>query len=297
LGCTTIAFPAIGTGVARISHEVAAREMSAVITEALLVSDQALSVELYLLDRFGRGGAEESFEHFERFLRGHFAMESSGQEGTILAVSTASRVLQQLDERRRVIEAELVSALRDGSSVATFHEQLLQIAELRALYAPESRPQPSNPTAPASVFVSSTFEDLKAFRSRVRQVIQDLGMAYIGMEDFEATASAPAELIARKVRESGRYLGLIGARYGYVDSASGLSMTELEYSQAVATSKPIHMFVMDESVPIPMSAMERDPEKLTKLERFRARVMQAHTCVTFRNEEDLAHRVEVSLRA
>ena len=59
-------------------------------------------------------------------------------------------------------------------------------------------------------------------------------------------ATPPADLIRRKVDESEVYLGILALRYGHVDPGTGLSMTELEYRQALARGKPMHMFVIDD---------------------------------------------------
>ena len=81
-----------------------------------------------------------------------------------------------------------------------------------------------------------------------------------------------------------------------IDDGTGLSMTELEYQQAIASCKPILMFVMDDHAPITPAMVEKDPESFVKLDRFRKTVMTQHSCNLFRTEQDLADRVERALR-
>jgi len=74
-------------------------------------------------------------------------------------------------------------------------------------------------------------------------------------------------------------------------------MTELEYRQAVASKKPIHMFVMDEKASINIGMVERDPESLRKLLDLRALVLKSHVAGMFTNPEELERKVEQTLRS
>ncbi|MHC4140799.1 MAG: DUF4062 domain-containing protein [Planctomycetota bacterium] len=177
-------------------------------------------------------------------------------------------------------------------------QRLQEIQALRHNYEAElvvSREE-SVPGVAESVFVSSTSSDLKEHRRAARSVIEKLQLKFIGMEEFAPTAQAPADLIRQKVRESQVYLGMLGLRYGYVDPGSGLSMTELEYRQAIASDKKICMFVMDQNAPIVASMVEDDASRFAKLLDFRSRVMKAHTCALFTDPQDLAQRAENTLR-
>ena len=48
------------------------------------------------------------------------------------------------------------------------------------------------------------------------------------MESFGADDKPPMEKSLERVRASDVYLGIFGMRYGYIDSESGQSITELE---------------------------------------------------------------------
>lgn len=54
LGLNSIAFPAIGAGSARIPYDLVAKEMAESLTTYLFATDEQLSIELYLMDRYGK---------------------------------------------------------------------------------------------------------------------------------------------------------------------------------------------------------------------------------------------------
>ena len=69
LALQSIAFPAIGAGVAGFSYEDVAVEMASVIAERLTGSHQPIDVTLYLFDRFGRMQPIDFVRFFEEFAR------------------------------------------------------------------------------------------------------------------------------------------------------------------------------------------------------------------------------------
>ena len=147
-----------------------------------------------------------------------------------------------------------------------------------------------------TVFVSSTSADLQQHRAAVRSTVEGLELIFIGMEDFTPTAQAPAELICAKVDGAKVYVGILGMRYGSLDEATGLSMTELEYRRARGTGKALRMFVMNKDAPITMGMVEEDPEGFARLIQLRKEVLKEHVCGMFSSVDDLARKVEASLR-
>lgn len=148
---------------------------------------------------------------------------------------------------------------------------------------------------PKTVFVSSTSRDMRDQRVALREVVEELGMTYVGMEDFVPDELTPAEYIREQVDACDLYVGIIGKRYGHVEPGSGMSMTEIEYHQAVAGSKPLRVFVMSEDAEVPDDHQDTDPELVAKLEAFRARVLANHTCKFFTNIDDLKDSVRQAL--
>ena len=150
---------------------------------------------------------------------------------------------------------------------------------------------------PKTVFVSSTSRDMQDQRAALKSLIEGLGMTYVGMEDFVPSEATPAEYIRDRVDECDLYIGIIGKRYGHVEPGSGMSMTEIEYHQAVAGGKPLRIFVMDDAAEVPEDHRDTDPELLMKLDAFRSRVLAHHTCRMFSDIDDLTEKVKQSLTA
>lgn len=323
LGCTSIAFPAIGAGRAGISTETVAAEMATVLVESVLDAQTAYQIELYLMDRFQTMHRDDFFVFFEQFAArqlGVVANPPAGAQGLSAPgsatpgmdpeqASQAHRrhevytMLRHLDARRNKLEAELIQVLAgdvapEATGLAALKGQLEQIQALRRCYENEIVPSKTpQRAAPDSVFVSSTSSDLKPHRQAVRAAIEDLNLHFIGMEEFDATATPPADLIRQKVGESESYVGILGMRYGYVDPGTGLSMTELEYRQAIASAKPMHIFVMDDQAPITAGMVETDSVRFARLLEFKSRVMKDHTCKLFTSPDDLARKSRDTLRA
>jgi len=316
LGCRSVAFPLIGTGVAGIPVVEAAMQMAETIVGMLLIAPVPLTVELYLFDQFDRNQEVEMFgsvqEHLARALAlqtkavgDDYEIRPPGETDTTPSSERGRReqvfaMLQHLDARRNALESRLVDLLAqdeaDVGILAQIRPQLHEIEGLRHGYEAELSPVAPVPAAtPGSVFLSSTAQDLRAHRSALRDLIARRGLSFIGMEDFGPTALPPADLIRRKVLEAETYLGVLGMRYGFIDHASGLSMTELEYRQAVASGKEMLMFVMDGAAPITVAMVESDPDGFARLLAFRARVLRSHVCGLFVDVPDLARQAEHAL--
>jgi O-acetyl-ADP-ribose deacetylase (regulator of RNase III) len=323
LGCASVAFPAIGAGVAGIPYEIVASEMAGALVGFLLDAQEAYNVELYLMDRFGQLSRDDFFVFFEAFAARRFGLSTSSEASNhalkppatttpamdAKQMAEAERrhqvylMLRHLDARRNQLEADLLRVLAgqelpQDKSLSQLREHLDEIQALRRSYEAELvvAEKAEQPVVRDSVFVSSTSTDLKPHRQAVRDVINNLRFTFIGMEEFAPTAQAPADLIRRKVNEGQMYLGILGMRYGYVDPGTGLSMTELEYRQAIASDKRICMFVMDQNAPILASMVEDDPIRFAKLIDFRGRIMKAHTCALFTDPADLAQKAEAALK-
>lgn len=318
LRCRSIAFPAIGAGTAGIAPEVVAAEMATSLVESLLNSDEALRVELYLRDHRGSLDQTDFFVFFEQFAARRLVVTApvgsatprferpvGAQPGMNAAQAEEARrlegihaMLSRLDARRDEVERTLVDAL-DGpaSALAALREQLAQIAALRAHY--EAEAAGAAPVAaqvvPRSVFVSSTSRDLEPHRLAVRAAVEAMQLRFVGMEGFGADGAAPVNVIRAKVLASASYVGMLGMRYGHVDPGTNQSMTEIEYQQAVAASKPLHLFVMDDSAPLTAGMVEKDPRNFAQLLRFKAYVMDRHTCKLFTTPQDLAQKVRETL--
>lgn len=97
------------------------------------------------------------------------------------------------------------------------------------------------------VFISSTYTDLIGERQAAVEAVLLAKHIPAGMELFSAGDASQWEVIKEWICESDAYLLILGARYGSVESKSGLSYTELEYDFAVAAGMPYFAVVLDDS--------------------------------------------------
>lgn len=106
-----------------------------------------------------------------------------------------------------------------------------------------------------TIYLSSTYEDLKDYRQTVFDALRKAGYKVIAMEDYVATDMRPVDKCLADVAIADIYVGLFGFRYGYVPPAEhnnpmGLSITELEFRQAEKSGRPYLIFAADKNAPI-----------------------------------------------
>src|SRR5262245_37302653 len=119
------------------------------------------------------------------------------------------------------------------------------------------------------VFVSSTYRDLIEHRKVVWDVLGKFDVDVRGMEAFGARAEPALETCLAEVEQSDIYVGIIGHSLGTVDESSGKSYTQLEYDRARDLKRDILIFIMDDTHPILISQIDRDPRRAERLEAFK----------------------------
>lgn len=127
-----------------------------------------------------------------------------------------------------------------------------------------------------SVFISSTFEDLKEIRKAVMEQLQ-LTEEYnpIGMEAFTASDENQLDYIRKKMEFIDLYILIIGGRYGSTSSDRKTSYTEREYEMAQKHPDiKTLVFLCKDPERLQQYQCEQDNSKLEQLERFRQRVSQ-----------------------
>ncbi|MGQ0533285.1 MAG: DUF4062 domain-containing protein [Caulobacteraceae bacterium] len=145
------------------------------------------------------------------------------------------------------------------------------------------------------VFVSSTFEDLRAERQQVIQAILELGHIPVGMELFPASDDSSWGVIERAIAESDYYVVIVAGRYGSTDLA-GLSFTEREFDFACEQGIPILGFIRDKLDELPAKASELDQEKRDRLAGFYSKV-QERACRKWQTADELGLQVLKSLNS
>lgn len=128
----------------------------------------------------------------------------------------------------------------------------------------------SAPRQYPGVMVSSTFADLADHRAALMKALHGQQLHAVAMEDDAARLVDVLESSLEKVRSAAGYIAIISRRYGQVpEHPSGLSLTHLEFREAVKLGLPILIFIMGPRHPLTEADVELDPVKRDKLEAFR----------------------------
>lgn len=146
-----------------------------------------------------------------------------------------------------------------------------------------------------SVFVSSTFADLRDHRVAVGDVIRRLGALDVAMEHLGARDERPKDECLRIVRDEAQlFVGIYAYRYGFVPADATVSITELEYLAATEAGISRLIFLVDEGAVWLPTLIERGDGE-AKLASFKQRLKANHVCDFFATADDLAKRVATSV--
>lgn len=148
------------------------------------------------------------------------------------------------------------------------------------------------------IFISSTYEDLKKEREKVRDTILSMYQFPIGMEMFSAADEEQWEIIQETIDSSDYYVLIIGHRYGSLieeGEYTGLSYTHKEFRYALEHKIPILVFVIASNVLVDPNNIEQDSDKKIKLEEFIKEATTGRTVEWWTSKEDLASKVSIAL--
>lgn len=146
------------------------------------------------------------------------------------------------------------------------------------------------------VFVSSTYDDLRQERNKVRDAILSMYNFPVGMELFGAADDEQWKIIKETIDTSDYYVLIVGQRYGTIipdGSDAGISYTEKEFNYAKKIGIPILAFIIDDNVPVPPANVEK--EHISEFQRFKEEVKTGRTVVWWKNPDELAQKVTASL--
>lgn len=146
------------------------------------------------------------------------------------------------------------------------------------------------------IFISSTYTDLKDARTKVRDAILSMYHFPVGMELFGAANEEQWQIIKETIDSSDYYVLIIGQRYGSVISYGeddGISYTEKEFNYALEKKIPVLAFLLDDSVPVKPEDIET--EHRSEFEAFKATIKTGRIVEWWKNPDDLAQKVTVSL--
>lgn len=144
-----------------------------------------------------------------------------------------------------------------------------------------------------TVFVSSTYEDLKEERQEVMQALLEMDCIPCGMELFPAADEEQFEFIKSIIDDCDYYVLILAGKYGSTNQ-DGISYTELEFQYALDKNIPIISFIHNDIGSLPNNKCEHNKEKIKKLNSFNA-LAKKKLCKFWTNKENLAGLVSRSM--
>lgn len=168
-----------------------------------------------------------------------------------------------------------------------------------------------------TIYLSSTYEDLKEYRDAVFDALRKSGHHVIAMEDYVATDRRPVEECLRDIGERADiYVGVFAFRYGYIppaehirecertkrhDDWQGLSITELEFRYAKdEVGLPCLAFVLKEGTPWSPGFVDAYAERHKehpgeRIDRLRQYLLRERMASEFSSPYQLASLVQAAV--
>lgn len=150
-----------------------------------------------------------------------------------------------------------------------------------------------------SIFISSTYEDLKDERQALVGVALESNFTPVGMEQFHAAPTSQWNVITKMIDECDLYLLIIGGRYGTIEEEAGISYTEKEYNYAKNKELPVLVLIKN---PLTINENKKDTgddkfDKMKKLENFREKVTHDENTVDFfKDLNDLKYKASATFK-
>jgi len=135
------------------------------------------------------------------------------------------------------------------------------------------------------VFISSTFEDLRAERQEVSEALLRAECFPVGMELFPAADEETFDFIKTVIDQSDYFIVLSAGRYGSLHPETGLSFTEMEYDYAVAIGKPIIRLLHKD----PKGRADEGDQQLIKLLQFQEKLRGGRMVAHWETRKELAY--------
>ena len=145
------------------------------------------------------------------------------------------------------------------------------------------------------VFLSSTYLDLIEHRVEAAEALARLGHHVIGMETFNARTEDPTTASLKEVDDCELFVGIYAHRYGTLIGKAKISVTEQEFDHAVNKDKEIFAFFVDGDYSWPPKMVDKDAEKIKKLEDFKIKITNHVTPDFF--TDDLAYKIVSAVKS
>jgi uncharacterized protein DUF4062 len=144
-------------------------------------------------------------------------------------------------------------------------------------------------SAPFTVFVCSTFDDLEQEREGVLDAIRRVQQRHSAMEYFGARDARPIETCLEEVHKSDLLVVIVGLKYGTLPLGMGISCSQAEYEEGVRLNKPC----LD--VRILAKHVEREPDKLSLPNEWKKTLNANHTVAKYKSWPKLAVQVAADI--
>lgn len=141
-----------------------------------------------------------------------------------------------------------------------------------------------------TVFLSSTYDDLREERREVIHALLELDCIPCSMETFPADNDEQFEFIKSVIDECDYYILIIAGRYGSIGK-NGKSFTEMEYRYAKQRGIPILIFIHSDIGSISLDKSEKSEVSRKKLETFIQYASKDKMAKFWNGKEDLAGKV------
>ena len=155
--------------------------------------------------------------------------------------------------------------------------------------------QPGKEPRPAyRVFISSTYEDLKEFRTVASQALSNVEAIPMGMERFTAGNLPVIERCYEEIEQCQFFVSIVGFRYGDLYPNSTLSYSELEFNKAEELGIPILIFIQEGT----LDSTKLDPDDFSRLTQYKKRLKSSGTrriTTSFKTADELKLKLSQAL--
>ena len=139
----------------------------------------------------------------------------------------------------------------------------------------------------STIYVSSTFIDLREHRKALSQAIRRLGHVDVAMEYYVAEDARPVDRCVRDAASCDLYVGVFARRYGFCPPGEAYSITELEFRAARGAGVDCLCFLLPEDATWPDEYVESGAGA-DKLAAFRSELSVNNLCGLFTTPDELA---------
>lgn len=161
------------------------------------------------------------------------------------------------------------------------------------------------------VFLSSTAQDLVAYRQVADDTILRLSQEAVAMERFGPLPGEPVAECERKARESDVVVCIVAHRYGFVPEKGKGSITQREVEAAKAAGKDVLVWIVKDDHPwtekkeqdlLTDPTVLADPARVAEvvegvkgLNDFKAWLRKTFVCDTFTTPDELGRKIAITL--